>query len=526
MIRRETQTPTYWHNYHVTESDLERITTLFILDEQPRTAEELAFALMQYRCSLEDELIKRELAKGDLYQPQSSYQVGQTLVFPALGYAVGRVTAIRRGNNPEFGEFRVAGLQFEGKETEREFAIELKTPHRLSYEDKTAADDGFLSPEELYELYGASVREALEAYMEQSDDFVRLAGRWFLKELLIGINVGHLNLAEAVLDMSDGGPVPTETFLKDLDLPAGIDERLRIFSLNHALNQDERFDEVGPAGQILWFLRARQPEQVLQPPRRLLAASVNYNRSALAPSLVTLERQLQDEWSDAPIEPLEDVDQFTLALTYPHRRIGTLPLTPRLKSFFPAGRTHRIRFLFKDGTTGETWPGWVVHRQRYVFGLDRWYEANNLPAGAYIQLTKGSEPGLVEVDYRRRRPVREWVRVAVVRDGRLTFEMRKQLVGCDYDELMIVTAGDTVKVDQAWSEAEEKGYPVTQVLYEIFPELSKLNPQGTVHAKTLYSAVNVIRRLPPGPIFAVLMQDMALLPVGDNYWLFAKNGSR
>ena len=72
-------------------------------------------------------------------------------------------------------------------------------------------------------------------------------------------------------------------------------------------------------------------------------------------------------------------------------------------------------------------------------------------------------------------------------------------------------------------EAEEKGYPVTQVLYDIFPELSKLNPQGTVHAKTLYAAVNVIRRLPPGPMFAVLMQDMALLPVGDNYWLFTSS---
>ncbi len=114
------------------------------------------------------------------------------------------------------------------------------------------------------------------------------------------------------------------------------------------------------------------------------------------------------------------------------------------------------------------------------------------------------------------------VRVAVVREGRLNFEMRKQLVGCDYDELMVVTAAVPEEIDQVALTAEEKGYPVTQVVYDIFPELSKLNPQGTVHGKTLYSALNVTRRLPPGPIFAVLMQDMALLPVGDNYWLFAK----
>ncbi len=522
MVRRETQTPTYWHNYQVSESDLEHITALFITDEQPQTVEQLALAVMRHRCRQEDELIKRELAKGLLYQPQNSYEVGQTLVFPALGYAVGEVVAIRPGNNPEYGAFRVARLQLERQKVEREFAIQLQTPHRLNYGGETAAQDGLLSPEELYELHGAPVRETLEVYMEQDDEFVRLAGHWFLKALLIEVNVGHLNLAEALLDMSDGGPLPPETFLKDLDLPVEIDEQLRIFSLNYALNQDERFDEVGPAGEILWFLRAREPADVLFPPRRLQAAQVPYDQRALDASLVLLERELDDEWSAVPYTPVGFEDRVTLTLTYPHRRVGTLPLTPRTKPVFPSGRTHRIRFLFKDATTGDTWPGWLVHRHRYAFGLREWYEANALPAGAYIELKKGKQPGVVEIDYRRRRPVREWVRVAVVREGRLNFEMRKQLVGCDYDELMVVTAAVPEEIDQVALTAEEKGYPVTQVVYDIFPELSKLNPQGTVHGKTLYSALNVTRRLPPGPIFAVLMQDMALLPVGDNYWLFAK----
>jgi len=520
VVRRETQTPTYWHNYQVSEADLEHITTLFIMNEQPRTVDELALAVVQQRCLKEDQLIKRELAKGILYQPKNSYEVGQTLVFPALSYAVGEVTAIRPGNNPEYGDFRVAKLKFEGQAREREFAIDLTTPHRLSYEGEVVAEDGLLAAEELYELHGAHVRETLEAHMLESDEFVRLAGQWFLKGLLLEINVGHLNLAEALLDMSDGGPLPTKRFLDDLDLPKEIDAQLRIFSLNYALSQDQRFDEVGPAGQILWFLRGREPIEALEPPQRLQAPKVSYDPNALDASLILLERELADEWSDLAYVPAGEEEQLTLTLGYPHRRVGTLPLTPRLKAFFPAGRTQRIRFLFKDGTTGETWPGWVVHRHRYVFGLDQWYEKNNLPAGAFIELRKGSQPGVVEVDYRRRRPVRDWIRVAVPREGGLSFEMRKQLIGCDYDELMIVAVNDRAAVDQVWMGAREKGYPVTQVLYDIFPELSKLNPQGTVHAKTLYAAVNVIRRLPPGPIFAILMQDMALLPVGDNYWLF------
>jgi hypothetical protein len=525
VIRRETQSPTYWHNFQVSESDLEQITTLFILTEQPHSVEDLALNIIQHRCALEDALIKRELAKGVLYQPNQSYQVGQTLVFPAMGYAVGELVEIRRGNNPEFAEFRVARLRFDNQETEREFAIELQVPHRLTYEGDTVADDGWLSPEELYDMHGAPVREALEAHIEQSDEFVRLAGQWFLKGLLIEINVGHLNLAEALLDMSDGGPLPTKTFLNDLDLPEEIDEQLRVFSLNYALSQDLRFDEVGPAGRILWFLRAREPDDILHPPRRLAAPSLSYDRGALDVSLVMLERELDDEWSDGSYATVEQASHLTLTLTFPHWRVGTLPLTPRTKALFPAGRTHRIRFLFKDATTGETWPGWVVHRHRYVYGLNQWYDDNDVAAGAYIELRKGSEPGVVEVDYRRRRPVREWVRVAVIREGRLTFEMHKQLVGCDYDELMVMAEYNSDEIEKAWIAAEGKGYPVTQVLYDIFPELSKLNPQGTVHAKTLYSAVNVVRRLPPGPIFAVLMQDMAFLPVGDNYWLFSQSGS-
>jgi hypothetical protein len=235
-----------------------------------------------------------------------------------------------------------------------------------------------------------------------------------------------------------------------------------------------------------------------------------------------LERELEDEWSEAAHEPLDELDHVDLVLTFPHWRVGALPLTSRLGTFFPTGRTERIRFLFKDGTTGSTWPGWVVREQRYVFGLDRWYQENDLQVGSFIGIKRGSEPGVIEIHYQRRRPVREWVRMAAVRDGRLTFEMRRRLIGCEYDELMIAATDDPVAIDEVWIKAEENDYPVTRIMYDVFPELAKLNPQGTVHAKTLYMAVNLVRRLPPGPIFAVLMQDMAFLPVGDNYWLFTK----
>jgi hypothetical protein len=61
-------------------------------------------------------------------------------------------------------------------------------------------------------------------------------------------------------------------------------------------------------------------------------------------------------------------------------------------------------------------------------------------------------------------------------------------------------------------------------LMEVFPSLAGLSPQNTVHAKTLYSAVNMLRRVPPGPIFAELMRNPAFKAVGDHYWQYESGG--
>lgn len=46
-------------------------------------------------------------------------------------------------------------------------------------------------------------------------------------------------------------------------------------------------------------------------------------------------------------------------------------------------------------------------------------------------------------------------------------------------------------------------------------ELAKSNPQGHVHAQELYAAVNLIRRVPPAPLFALLETNPVFKHVGD-----------
>ena len=514
MIQRVTQSPEYWgQSFSVQSDDLDHLLNLFLEDEMPRSADELALALVRHRCQREESALSRELIKGKLYQPKDSYAVGDQVVFPALKFAIGKVLAVRDGVNPEIGPFKVIRVELDDGRT-REFAAEYLLPHALNADGSLAADEALLSAEELFRRHGRAVVGKLTPKLNESSDLVRLAGKWFPRSLIADVNVGHLNLAEAVLDMHQGGPLPTEALLKDIGMPEQINRPLQIFSLNHALQSDERFDEVGPAGEVLWFLRRLEPPEVLFRPPRLIAAPAPTDRSRLDEALLRIERDINDELSAIPA-PDDDYDEVTFALTYPHRRVGTVPLSPRIARLFPTGRTHRIRFMFEDARTGQRWPGWVVREHAYAFGLDTWYEANDVPAGAYVQIRRGDEPGVVTVDLKGRRPKREWVRVAHVKDHHVTFELIKRQIACDYDELMMMVVDEPAAIDEAWLRLA--GVELSELIGALFPELAKLSPQGTVHAKSLYAATNTLRRIAPGPLFAAWSVHPAVRMVGDGY---------
>ncbi|MCK4471972.1 MAG: hypothetical protein KAW49_09330 [Anaerolineae bacterium] len=520
MIQRKTQHPAYWGDeFTVTPDDLQYLSTLLVEDELPRSAEELSQALILRRCQEEESLIERALSKGSPYQPRRGYEVGEQVVFPALGYRVGGVVSVRPGHNPEYGSFQVIQVEF-GEGERREFASELVVDHPLNHEmrDDTAGGLEPHSPEELAALYGPQVGAALEKCLEAESDFVRLAGEWFRRDLLVEVNIGHLNLAEAVLDMAGGGPLPTDALLSDLELPEEVTTQLRVFSLNYALQEDGRFDEVGPAGEVLWFLCRLEPEGARSVPPWLQYEPLDYNPALLTSEMLALERELDDEWSnlDSPADVPEPV---TIVLAYPHWRSGTLPLSSRLAHVFPTGRTHHIRFTFVDGETGAEMPGWVVGEGRYVYGLEEWYRTYDVPTGAYLELARGERPGTVVIRRRSRRPRREWVWVASPVDGRLTFEMRKVLIACEHDELIVVAGEAPEVMDTVWAHTHEQGLSLSQLIADMFPELAKLSPQGAVHATTLCNAVNFAKRVPPGPLLAELVTSGVHAPVGDNYWV-------
>ncbi|MGD2144239.1 MAG: hypothetical protein PVF54_07160 [Anaerolineae bacterium] len=518
MIRRKTQSLTYWTDHAITSEDLQHLSTLLVEDELPRSTEQLSRQLVLHHARQEEALIERALSKGTPYRPSGSYEVGQQVVFPVLDYRAGEVVEVRPGHNPEYDPFKVIKVRFDGGE-EREFAAEFENGHVLNQRASGVADaEELRSPEELASLYGPIAQDRLEERLESEPEFVRLTDRWFRKDLLVDVHEGHLNLAEAVLDVAGGGPLTTEDLLGDVELPAEITPQLRIFSLNYALQKDERFDEVGPAGEVLWHLRRLEPEAIRSSPIYLWYEPVEYRPPLLTSEMRSLERRMDDEWSD--LEPPEKMSEpVEIVLIYPHWRSGTLPLSSRLSQVFPSARTDRIRFTFVDDDTGAEMPGWVVQGERYVYGLEEWYRRNATPVGAHLEVSPGEEPDRIVIRPRNRRSRREWVRVALVREGKLAFEMHKEEIACDYDELMVMATGDLEELEKLWKRVQEQNTSLAEVVGQVFPELVKLSPQGNVHAETLYSAVNVVMRTPPGPLLEVLVTSDRYAPVGDNYWV-------
>lgn len=369
--------------------------------------------------------------------------------------------------------------------------------------------------------YGDALAERLEEDLHARSDFVRIAGRWFPQALLVDVNVGHLNLAEAALDMAGGGPLPTSALLEQIELPSNANPKLVEFSLDLALQEDGRFDEVGPSGEVLWYLRRLEPEEVRESPLFLRYQTIEHDRSLLTQEMLHLERDLDDELSPQAPKPGGD-EEVTIRLIFPHWRAGSLPLSARLAHLFPtAYEAPRIRFILIDRENGEQFPGWVVRQNRYVSGLGKWYQKNGLMPGSYVRVRRGKKPGEVLVSADTRRSSREWMRTLLVgSDGGTVFAMLKQSVSAAYDDRMAVMIPDVGAVDAIWTRMQKERPPFERVVVNMVRELTKLNPQGHVHASELYAALNIVRRCPPGPILALLASRPWFVHVGDLHFRF------
>lgn len=505
----------YWINLQITRQDVESLQTHLFEVETPLTVHDLATVFVAGRIKAErDARTKQRQGTGKTFLPKEKYTQDDELVFPALDWKKGRVTATRAGVNPEAGAFDVVTVAMEDG-IQRMFASGL-AQHVLNDQPTASSADDDLDPEFILRESGNEIENKLEAAFSQDDSLVKIAGRWFPRGLLVDVNQGHLNLAEAALDMAQGEPQPTPALLKDVELPAGVNPKLAEFSLNYALQDDERFDEVGPAGQVLWCLRRLEPDGVRDIPTFLQYSKIDHDRSALDEGMLKLEAQLDDELGESSSADGKETKEITISLIYPHLRAGTLPLSARARGLFPtAYESPRVRFTLVDARSGVKMPGWVVRQYGYVFGLREWYKSHQLMPGSLVSVKRGTKPGEVIVEARTQRASKDWIRTLIVgTDGGLVFAMLKQPISAEFNDRMAIYVPDFKALDPLW----ERKRPFDELVASVMRELTKVNPQGHVHAQELYAAVNLVRRVPPAPLFALLASQPRFVHVGDLHY--------
>jgi hypothetical protein len=516
-----TLSPDYWQTFSLGKKDLEFISTYLFEKETPLNEAELVPILVEERIRTERAtLLKQQKSSGRIYLPGERYTAGEKLVFPALDWQKGKVTGVRAGVNPSMREFEVIEVAFEDGSS-HQFAAGLED-HKLNQPVEISANDPLLNPANVLKAHNQELEQKMTAALAADNALVQVAGRWFPRALLVDVNVGHLNLAEAVLDEAGGKPLPTNALIEQVELPGNVNPKLIEFSLNNSLLEDGRFDEVGPAGEVLWFLKRLEPEDVRQIPPPLRYTVIPYDRSNMSAGMLALEAELDDELAEVESSSGE-VNEAVISLNYPHWRAGTLPVSARVRGLFPtAYYSQRVRFTLVDGLSHEEMPAWVVRQHGYVVGLAKFYQKYGVIPGSLISVARGKKHGQVIVTAKTRRPMRDWVKTVLVgSDGRIVFAMLKQNITTEFNERMVIAVPDIAGVDEASSLITKQRLPLEKLVVEMMGELVKLNVQGNVHAQELYSALNIVRRCPPGPLLTHLKSDPKFKHVGDMYFRMA-----
>lgn len=518
----KTQTEEFWRDeFAVSDADLDLVASVILDSGKPQPLSVLTTTVMLRRVQQEREAAARKAASGDVYQPKGEYAVGQRLVFSALDFRQGEVVGVRAGKNPKYGEFQVIRVAFDDG-AEREYAAGLDYPHPLNRpaEELLGGGDPEISDADIVAAYDAYVASALERELATREEYVPFEEQWYLRELLPEINVGHLNLAEAVIDTA-GHPLAAEDIIRELDLGAGS-ETAQLFALNSTLGTDPRFDNVSRTERPVWFLRALEPQALQNPPAFLAGSLRAVGGEYLGVTLLDTVDEIGDELDDVQSVIVRERENFDFIVTFPHLYAGTMPATVQFLGRLPVSGPMHFPITLVDNK-GERYDAWVVPERHYVAGLERWYRAVGMKVGGRVAVRATDDPMTYSVSVSEGRERRsEFVRTAVVsRDAlSITLPTRRSPVPEWVDGNVHVEVPDPDEVAEFMARPENTEMPIDTLVRTAFNQLSGLTGAGFVHAKAVYSVANLIRRTGAVPVFAELTRQACFDPIGQGLWAY------
>lgn len=509
-----------WSAITIDDNDLDLIYNQLLENETPMTPAQLAEAVIDQRIkSYEKQKDNASEADDAFYRPGKVYQEGDEVEFPLSGSSKGVVEAVRKGNNPALGDFSVVSVRMEDG-TVREFASGLET-HDLNSYDYAQGDKKLTDRQYVRKKFGRQIGKKIAEVLSDNEDLVRIGSFWFPQALLGEVNPGFLNLAEAVLEMEDGNPLQTEDILTQIEYPMDSNSELTVFSFNYAMQNDDRFAEVGPAGVILWTLKEMQPEDVRKTPMTLKfdESLAKYDSEESAEDLPL--SLMQDELDPVQVEePAEVFESFDVCLTYPHWKAGTLPLVGPLHSIFPtANETENVVFTFHDKKTDEKFQGWVILPKNYVCGLKTWYRTNGIIPGSIFRVSQSEDPTVIDIELIPPRASKDWIRTFNLdAKNHFSFITSQHKVTTAFDERLAVYVENVPQLDTFWELHNRKEANIIRQIELVFRELARDNPQGIIHFSEIYAAINMLRRVPPRLLYNILLSEESIQQIDKLYF--------
>ena len=510
-----------WTSVIIDENDLDLIYNQLLEKEIPMTPLQLAETVIENRISIYKKTANEVASSDDKnYRPGKSYDVGDEIEFPLNGGIKGTVESVRDGVNPALGNFKVIAVSFEDGST-KEFAAGLAN-HKLNDYDYDNPDPRLTDKKYVFKKFGRQIGKEIAAILSANDDLVRIGSFWFPQALLTDVNPGYLNLAEAVLEMEEGHPLTTEEILEQIDYPMDTNKELTVFSFNYVMQQDERFAEVGPSWTILWTLKDLQPEDVRRVPMTLKpsVSFAAYDTNDI-PANLFAHSNMHDEMDEEQlVEPLETVDIFKICISYPHWKAGTIPLIGSLQSIFPtANETDNVLFTFHDPKRGESFPGWVIISKNYVCGLKQWYRSNGIIPGSIFKISRTENPGTIDIELIPPRASKDWIRsLQLDQKNHFSFVTNQHKVTTEFDERLAIYVENQPQLDTFWDANNRKEANIARQIELVCRELAKDNPQGIIHFNEIYAGVNMLRRIPPKQLYAILLQADSIRQIDQMYF--------
>jgi len=520
--RLRTQEASFWKSdYKVSEDDLDYLTGVILEAGQPARLDDLVSALMLRLIHREKERAARQVSDGEVYRPADHYDVGQNLYFTDRDLAQATVVNVRPGVNPRYSDFQVIRVDFEDG-TELEFASDLDIAHPLNRppEELVGGSAEDLSEEEILQTYRGDVSPRLEEALESDEGWVQFDGVWFLSELLPEFHVGHLNLAEAAI-YEAARPLPVTEILGRLELGLAGSRQAQLFSLNLALAQDERFDNVGTRTQQNWYLRALMPEAAFTRPA--------VHRNPFRPSgdeyigltMLDIVESLGDELDSIEGAYVGNGPDIAFEVSFPHLYAGTMPASRALLSLFSYEQGQHLQVKLIDGRNGRSFSGWLLPEEGYIAGLGDWYKQVGMVVGGLVTVSPGDEPASLKLGITVPRSSSSgWVRQASVADGALVIQMQLGRIAVRHDPATLIDVADPEAIAGLMVQTQQGNRSLYNLIKAVFAELAKLSPQGVASCQAIYSAVNMYRRTGAVPVFSILTRNACFDPVGSGEWAY------